>query len=104
MFYCSRAFASLNSHDRWPSKTLCLFLEIGHLFETNTLQFSVPLMLQHGTDDKITPIEMIRRWTEERVKANPLTFKEWLGHYHEIHNDLDREEVFNHLLDLIKKH
>lgn len=134
MFYVSRAFANLSPHfrlpvdgnytneytndsdivkayredklvhDRWPARTLCLFLETGYLLETNTLQFSVPVMIQHGTDDTITPIEIIRKWTSERVKANPLTFKEWPKHYHELHNDLGREEILNYAFDWIKKH
>jgi alpha-beta hydrolase superfamily lysophospholipase len=61
-------------------------------------------MIQHGTDDTITPIEIIRKWAEERVKANPLTFKEWSNHYHELHNDLGREEILNHALNWMKKH
>jgi alpha-beta hydrolase superfamily lysophospholipase len=91
-------------HDRWPARTLCLYLEIGYLLETTVLEFSVPVMIQHGADDTITPIEIIRKWEGERVKANPLTFKEWPGHYHELHNDREREEVFHHALDWIKTH
>ncbi len=90
-------------HDRWPARTLCLFLEIGYLLETTPLEFSVPVMIQHGAEDTITPIEIIRKWVGERVKAKTLLFKEWPGHYHEVHNDLGKEEVFNHALDWIKQ-
>ena len=90
-------------HDRWPARTLSLFIEVGYLLETTVLQFPVPVMIQHGADDTITPIEIIRKWATERVKAKELEFKEWPGHYHELHNDLGREDVLNYALEWIKK-
>jgi alpha-beta hydrolase superfamily lysophospholipase len=90
-------------HDRWPSRTLSLYLEVGYLLETTVLEFSVPLLIQHGADDTVTPIEVIRRWVGERVKANDGIFKEWPNHYHELHNDLEREEVLDHALEWINK-
>jgi len=133
LFYVSRAFANLSPHfrlpvdgnysneytndpdivtayrkdplvhDRWPAQTLCLFLEVGYLLETTVLEFPVPVMIQHGADDKITPIEVIRKWVGERVKGEDRTFKEWPKHYHELHNDLEREEVLDYALEWIKK-
>ena len=91
-------------HDRWPARTIALYLEVGYLLETTVLQFSVPLLIQHGANDTVTPIEIIRKWTRERLKVTDLTFKEWPNHYHELHNDFGKEEVFNDALDWIKKH
>jgi len=90
-------------HDRWPARTITLLLEVGYLLETTILEFSVPLLIQHGADDKITPIEIIQKWAKERVKGDK-KFKDWPNHYHELHNDLGKEEVLNYALDWIKEH
>jgi alpha-beta hydrolase superfamily lysophospholipase len=90
-------------HDCWPAQTTSILLKVGKLLETTVVQFPVPVMIQHGADDKITPIENIQKWIQERVKSNDVTFKIWLGHCHEIHNDIGREDVFNHALEWIKK-
>lgn len=90
-------------HDRWVARTLSLFLEIGYLLETQTIEFPVPVLIQHGAADEITPIEIIERWYNERVKAKPKEFKSWPGFFHEVHNDKGRMEVFNHALDWINK-
>ena len=90
-------------HDRWPARTLSLFLEIGYLLETTVLEFPVPLLIQHGTADTITPIETIRKWARERVKGDHVKFKEWPDHLHELHNDKNKDEILNHALDWIKE-
>jgi alpha-beta hydrolase superfamily lysophospholipase len=135
MFFVSRAFANLSPHfrlpvhgnysneyandpaiveayridplvhDRWPARTISLLLEVGYLLETTVIEFPVPVMIQHGAADKITPIEIIQKWVRERVKvkANDLTFKEWPGHYHELHNDMEKQEILDYALDWIEK-
>ncbi|CAF3817728.1 unnamed protein product [Rotaria sp. Silwood1] len=90
-------------HDQWPAQTICLFLKIGRLLEITEIQFPVPVMIQHGADDNITPVELIQKWTQERVKGNDVMFKNWPGHNHELHNDMGREDVFNHALEWIEK-
>lgn len=90
-------------HDRWPARTISLFLEVGYMLETTVLDFPVPVLIQHGVADEITPIETIRRWAQERVKGNDKTFKEWPDHSHELHNDLKKEEVLDYVLDWIKQ-
>lgn len=91
-------------HDRWPARTLCLYLEVGYLLETTVMELSIPVMVQHGIDDPVTPVENIRRWTEERLKGEYVSFKDWPNHFHELHNDLGKEDVLNHALGWIKKH
>jgi len=134
MFFVSRAFANLSPHfrlpvdgnysnkytndeavveayrkdplvhDRWPARTLSLYLEMAYLLETTVLQFSIPLLIQHGIDDTVTPIASIQKWVTERVKADDVTFKDWPDHMHELHNDLGKDNVLKHALDWIEKH
>lgn len=58
-----------------------------------------PLLLMHGSADKIClPIgskEFAASFTGN------IQYKEWPGRFHEIHNELNREEVFQYTIDWI---
>ena len=76
------------------------------MMEENNIETSWPLLIQHGDKDGTAPIERIRVWVHNRVQAQgkaqeKVTFKEWSGHFHEIHNDLGKEEVFEYMLEWI---
>lgn len=60
-------------------------------------EFSLPLLIMHGTDDKLG----YPRGSEEfagYVKKN-CTLKLWEGMYHEIHNEPEQDEVFAFMID-----
>ena len=93
-------------HDRWTAAVLAMFLELGIMMENNNIETSWPLLIQHGDKDGTAPIERIRVWVRDRTQAyseaqEKVTFKEWPGHFHEIHNDLGKEEVFDYMLEWI---
>lgn len=79
-------------HDRWPATTVSMLLELGLLLEKNIVNAPCPLLIQHGAADSITPIRAIRKWTQKRVRGD-VQFKEWPGNFHELHNDINKEEV-----------
>lgn len=54
--------------------------------------FNLPLLLMHGTEDRIASLEAVRRFAS-RVPRSLITFKEWDGLYHETHNEAQRAEV-----------
>lgn len=56
----------------------------------------MPVLLQHGGEDKITSAPATRRFAE-RVKGD-FTHHEWPGLYHEIHNEKEKEQVFEYTL------
>jgi alpha-beta hydrolase superfamily lysophospholipase len=62
--------------------------------------FSIPVLLMHGGDDKITSPAATREFYG-RVKGK-VTHREWPGLYHEIHNEKEQESVFEHTLDWMK--
>ncbi|MFN0175134.1 MAG: lysophospholipase [Saprospiraceae bacterium] len=55
-------------------------------------KFRIPVLLQHGGDDKLTSAEATQRFAL-RVKGD-VTYREWPDLYHEIHNEKEKEEVF----------
>lgn len=65
-------------------------------------EFSVPLLLMHGTDDQIA----YERGSREFAAGVPAdcTLKLWQGLYHEIHNEPEKEKVLAFLLAWLGKH
>jgi alpha-beta hydrolase superfamily lysophospholipase len=66
-------------------------------------QFSLPLLLMHGSGDKIAyPSSSL-----DYVKIAPkdiLTFKMWEGFKHELHTDPERKQVFKFMLEWLDGH
>jgi len=56
-----------------------------------------PLLLQHGTADRITSAPATRELSA-RLQGKT-TFREWPNLYHEIHNEPEQEQVFQVTLD-----
>ena len=68
-------------------------------------QFSHPLLIMHGTADKLTypsGSEDFARLASE--KNNDVTLKLWDGLYHEIHNEPEKAEVFKMMIEWVGKH
>ena len=68
-------------------------------------EFSPPLLIMHGTDDKLTypsGSEDFARLASE--KNNDVTLKLWDGLYHEIHNEPEKAEVFKVMIEWLDKH
>lgn len=51
-----------------------------------------PLLLFHGTSDKLTSYKASEEFSKKVVA--PIQFELFEGAYHEIHNDLDRDKLF----------
>lgn len=59
-------------------------------------QLPAPLLLVHGGEDKITSPKASVRFAKKRENT---TLKVLPGLYHEVHNEPEREEVLDHILD-----
>jgi acylglycerol lipase len=77
-------------------------MELGLLLEQNTVCASWPLLIQHGEADIITPILGIEKWVQKRVRGD-VTFKSWPEHFHELHNDLGKEEILSYVIAWIEQ-
>ncbi len=60
----------------------------------------IPVLLTHGGDDKITSVTCSRKFAKE--SGDNLTFKEWQGMYHELHNETDRDKVMYYVKQWIE--
>ncbi|SFB09762.1 Lysophospholipase, alpha-beta hydrolase superfamily [Cohnella sp. OV330] len=64
-------------------------------------ELSVPTLLMHGDDDRVTSVAASRQFAE---RAGPLCdYREWHGYKHELHNELAREPVLAAIRDWIAK-
>lgn len=67
----------------------------------NAGSLSIPLLIMHGTDDRITSPEGSRSFVSSTELAE---YKEWEGGYHELHNEPFKDEVYAYILNWINKH
>jgi len=64
--------------------------------------FPLPLLLMHGTADRLTSSEASKEFA---VKAgSKVTLKLWDGGFHEIHNEPEKAEVYKVMLDWLGKY
>ena len=87
-------------HDKLSAAAGIALLESAKMVDVWAGEFKIPVLLQHGGDDKITSATATRRFFE-RVKGD-VTHKEWKGLYHEIHHEKEKEEVFEYTLKWIE--
>lgn len=60
-------------------------------------EFSVPLLLMHGSEDRITSSAASSEFAEQ-IKEN-CTFKLWEGLFHELHNEYQKGEVIGYIIN-----
>ncbi|MFN0216282.1 MAG: lysophospholipase [Saprospiraceae bacterium] len=84
-------------HDKLSAAAGIALLEAAKWLDHWSGEFKTPVLLQHGGDDKITSAAATRRFFE-RVKGD-VTYHEWPGLYHEIHNEKEKEAVFEFTLN-----
>ncbi len=69
----------------------------GEWVMTQAQEFPIPLLLMHGDDDGITSFAASEEFARN-APSSLVTFKEWEGGYHELHNDLLRDELFEYVI------
>lgn len=82
--------------------TARLYFEIqgaSRLILSNKHKVSVPLLLMHGTSDRITSYNASCQFANNT--SSNTTFKGWTGMYHELHNENNNVEVFNFIVNWI---
>lgn len=66
----------------------------------NASQFPLPLLMMVGSEEKIVNKSEIDQFM---TKVPIGTYKVWDGLYHELHNEPEKQEVFDYTLDWIKE-
>ena len=60
-------------------------------------EFSIPLLLMHGTADRIISFAASAEFAKRAGKI--VTWHAWDGLYHEIHNEPEKAEVINFMIN-----
>lgn len=68
-------------------------------------EFSVPLLIMHGSADKLTYPSGSEDFASLAKTSNPdVSLKVWDGLYHEIHNEPEQAEVFKTEIEWLDRH
>ena len=89
-------------HDRITLAAGADLLDFGLFLDKYEGKLPVPLLLMHGNADQVTSFPS-SRFFARRVQGD-ITFKEWEGMYHEIHNEPGQQKVFDYTFDWLSKH
>lgn len=79
-------------HDKVTARFGLDFINAGSWAIEHANEFTLPLLLMYGTDDHIVSGDAIRLFAS---KTPTVTYHEWLGSFHELHNEPTKEEYFN---------
>jgi alpha-beta hydrolase superfamily lysophospholipase len=82
-------------HDRLSARLGIELLESGEWAMAHAGEFPVPLLLMHGTADRITSYQASQEFAG---KAPNCTLKLWDGLYHETHNEPEKDAVIAYLV------
>jgi acylglycerol lipase len=88
----------LNYHGKLPARTVTELARAIETFPEAVTRFRLPLLVMHGTADRLVPIaggEMVA----ERAGSEDKTFKPWDGLFHEILNEPERQQVLDYMAD-----
>ncbi|MBU0512591.1 MAG: lysophospholipase [Chloroflexi bacterium] len=83
-------------HDRISARLFVGFFEAGQWALDHASRFPLPLLLMHGSADRLTSHEASREFAA-RV-GDEATLEIWDGLYHEIHNEPEQAQVFDTLI------
>ncbi len=89
-------------HDKISTRLFVSTYDSGLWALGHAAEFPLPLLLMHGTADRLTSAEASRQFAEAGGKQ--VTLKLWEGWYHEIHNEPEKTQVFKVMTDWLDKH
>ncbi len=79
------------NHDKISARLFVVMYESGLWALEHASEFPLPLLLMHGTADRLTSATASRDFAERGGKK--VTWRSWDGGYHEIHNEPLKAEV-----------
>lgn len=84
-------------HDKISARLFVSTYEAGLWALEHAAEFPLPLLLMHGSADRLTSAEASRQFAT--AAGERVTFRLWEGCYHEIHNEPEQTEVFRAMVE-----
>lgn len=88
-------------HDRISARMFNSVTQAGEWALEYSFEFSLPLLIMQGGDDRLSSIEASREFANQ-VKKD-CTLKIWYGLSHEVHHENEKEKVFQYLVNWLEK-
>lgn len=60
-------------------------------------EFPLPLLLMQGSEDHLVSVEKTRKFAMA-APMNKITYKQWDGYYHELHNEPEKDNVLKTMI------
>ena len=86
-------------HDKITVKMFVEAYDAAQYALDNAQDMSVPFLLMHGSEDKMTSPKGSKEFTS---KSNKVELKIWEGFYHEIHNEENNIDIYNYVINWVK--
>ncbi|HBB35919.1 MAG TPA: lysophospholipase [Cyanobacteria bacterium UBA8803] len=90
-------------HTRASARLATEFFATVAWIQAHAADWQLPLLILHGGADRVTPPEGGRLFFEA-VRCSDKTRKEYPEAYHELHNDLDYQEVLTDVANWLEQH
>jgi acylglycerol lipase len=93
----------LIANESQPSETVAELVRLDELLKKSFQQITLPLLILHGTADKVTKPSGSKEFYE-RAGSNDKTLKLYDGHYHDLLADIGKERVMADIQAWIDAH
>ena len=88
-------------HDKVSPNYSIVFIESGKWAIKNANQLNTPMLLMHGTDDRLTSYKGSEEFAQNA--KNKIDLQLFEGGYHELHNDIIKNEVLEQMTAWVDK-
>ncbi len=89
-------------HGKVPAGVGRALLEVGQTMPQRAPALTAPLLVVHGSDDRLIPVDGSRRLVE-CVGSTDVELKVYPGLYHEVFNEPERDQVLGDVVSWISK-
>ena len=89
-------------HDRVSARLGASLIEAGNWAVERASELDLPLLLMHGTADRLTSAPTSQRFADRADGS--VTLKLWDGFFHELHNEPEQEDVIAFMIDWLHDH
>lgn len=90
-------------HSRISARLGLDLLTLGTWIQAHAAEFPLPLLLEQGSADHLVSPQATAAFAKA-VPPNLLTYKVWEGFYHETHNEVEKEQVLQYMVDWLDSH
>ncbi|MDQ1301489.1 MAG: hypothetical protein QG637_1411, partial [Chloroflexota bacterium] len=89
-------------HNKISVRLALSMFEAGEWALEHAAEFALPLLLVHGTADRLTSAPASQQFAAK--VCGDCTLKLWDGFYHETHNEPEKAEVLGFMVEWLRKH